>query len=87
MAITEVQIIEPQALAELLDAPPRGLRLVQITAPDTFRQYHLPGALHVAPAELVDGRPPATGVLPALGRLEALFSRLGYRPARRTGSG
>jgi hypothetical protein len=37
------------------------------------------GAIHVAPAELVCGTPPATGQLPGVTRLEELFSRIGYR--------
>ena len=34
----------------------------------------------VEPRELVDGTPPASGRLPDLERLEALFGRLGYDP-------
>lgn len=51
-----------------------------MAAADAYRQYHLPGALLVEPAELVLGAPPAPGRLPGLERLEALFGRLGYEP-------
>ena len=44
-----------------------------------MRHGHIDGAVHVAPAELVSGIAPATGQLPDLARLEALFSRIGYR--------
>lgn len=41
---------------------------------------HVPGAALVEPRELVSGVPPASGRLPQLDRLTALFSRIGYRP-------
>ena len=49
-----------------------------MAAADAYRQYHLPGALLVEPAELVLGTTPAPGRLPGLDRLEALLGRLGY---------
>lgn len=45
---------------------------------EAYVRYHLPGALLVEPAALVNGQPPAPGKLPGLARLEALFGRLGY---------
>jgi thiosulfate/3-mercaptopyruvate sulfurtransferase len=58
--------------------PTEHLRLIHVTSRDAYEQDHLPGALLVEPAELVDGTPPAPGRLPSLERLEALFGRLGY---------
>lgn len=46
----------------------------------SYRAAHVPGAVLVEPQELVCGIEPATGRLPELGRLTALFSRIGYRP-------
>jgi thiosulfate/3-mercaptopyruvate sulfurtransferase len=54
------------------------LRLIHVAETAAFFQAHIPGAILVDPRELVDGTPPASGRLPTLGRLEALFSRLGY---------
>lgn len=49
-----------------------------MAAAEDYARYHLPGALLVAPAELVHGAAPAPGRLPGLERLEALFGRLGH---------
>jgi thiosulfate/3-mercaptopyruvate sulfurtransferase len=56
--------------------------VVQVAEPGAFERAHIPGAVLVTPAELVDGRPPATGRLPDLERLTALIARIGYRPGR-----
>ena len=53
-------------------------RLIQVTDPTVYAQYHLPGALLVAPGELVHGAAPAPGLIPAPERLETLFGRLGH---------
>ena len=57
-----------------------NLRLIQVTSPEVYASAHLPGALLVQPGQLVCGVPPATGRLPELAQLEALFSSLGYQP-------
>lgn len=54
--------------------------LVQVVEPASFRAAHVPGAVLVEPRELVSGIPPASGRLPGLDGLTALFSRIGYRP-------
>lgn len=68
-------IIEPEQLFSLIPEP--GLLIVDVCQPALYQQMHVPGAVHVSPAELVCGRPPATGKMPDLATLEALFSRLG----------
>lgn len=68
-------IVEPDLLAERLTDP--GLLIVDVCQPALYRQMHVPGAVHVSPAELVRGVPPATGLMPEVTTLEALFSRLG----------
>lgn len=60
--------------------PGAEVLLVHVAEPAAFAVGHVPGAVHVAPAELICGVPPATGRLPSKERLNALFSRLGYRP-------
>ena len=77
---TRVEVIEPQALHAELAAGANNLLLLQVTSPQVFDQAHLPGAILVTPQELVCGVPPASGRLPELAALEALFSRIGYRP-------
>lgn len=56
------------------------LLLVQVTSAERYAAGHIPGAVLVTPAELVDGRPPATGRLPEPARLTRLFRRIGLAP-------
>ncbi len=73
-------IIEPGQLEQILDA--ENLLIVDLCQPSVYQQLHVPGAVHVNPAELVSGTPPATGKLAAPDQLQALFSRLGYSPEK-----
>ena len=61
-------------------APEEADLLVCVAQPSAFAAGHIPGSVLVAPEALVCGVPPATGRLPGLERLNALFSRLGYGP-------
>jgi thiosulfate/3-mercaptopyruvate sulfurtransferase len=70
-------IIEPDAFAGRVDS---ALRLVQVTTPQVYARGHIPGAVNVSPRALVCGVPPATGRLPALAELQAVFAAIGYRP-------
>ncbi|MYG11395.1 MAG: hypothetical protein F4171_01175, partial [Gammaproteobacteria bacterium] len=60
--------------------PNSSLLVVYVAEAPAFAAGHIPGSVHVAPAELVGGVAPATGRLPDLGRVNGLFGRLGYRP-------
>ena len=71
-------ILEPQTLESLLDEP--GLLIVDLCQSQVWQQLHVPGAVHVNPAELVRGTPPVPGLLPTQVQLDALFSHLGYAP-------
>lgn len=71
-------ILEPEALAALLGTP--DLLVIDLCQPQNWRAVHVPGAVHVHPNELVSGIPPASGSLPPLGQLRALFARIGYTP-------
>ena len=55
-----------------------NLLVAQVTSPDVYASGHVPGSVHVAPADLVCGIPPATGRLPDIDSLTALFRRIGY---------
>lgn len=76
--MSDVNMIEAVELAAQL--PDANLLMLQVTSAEVYAAAHLPGALLVTPAELVCGIPPATGRLPDLPQLEALFARLGYAP-------
>ncbi|MEM1229274.1 MAG: rhodanese-like domain-containing protein [Pseudomonadota bacterium] len=80
--IIDVQLYEPQALADAQAALGDTLLLVQVTSAETFAQAHPPGAVLVEPAELVSGEPPATGKLPSAERIAAVLERIGYSPER-----
>ncbi|HLS97119.1 MAG: rhodanese-like domain-containing protein [Porticoccaceae bacterium] len=70
----------PQHLIEPEDLHPRlhsDLLIIDLCSDQQYRNGHVPGAVHVSPAELVHGQAPAPGKLPEPARLAALFSRLG----------
>ena len=71
-------VVEPAALAALI--PDDRLLIVDLCRDETYRQYHLPGAVHISPSEIVSGERPAVGRLPPLDILKRLFSRIGYKP-------
>ena len=71
-------IIEPETLESALAND--NLLIVDVCQASTYAQAHVPGAVHVNPAELVSGVPPATGKLPEKAQLNAMFSRIGYSP-------
>ena len=68
-------ILEPAELEPLLGHA--SLVLVDLCRPDQYVSAHLPGAIHVSPAETQRGQPPAPGLLPTLERLQQLVERLG----------
>ena len=59
-----------------------GPLILQVTSPPVFAQARIPGAVHVAPTDLVRGHPPAPGELPSESLLTALFRRVGLTPGR-----
>ena len=73
--IDQVSLVEAERFE-----PSAAVLLVYVAEPAVFAAGHIAGSVHVAPAELVCGTPPATGRLPSRERLNGLFSRLGYHP-------
>ena len=71
-----VELLEPQEL--LLHLEEADVLILDVSNPVTYQQLHVPGAIHIAPGELVSGQPPATGTLPPIEHLNALFGRVGY---------
>lgn len=58
------------------------LLIVQVTSRQQYLVAHVPGAVNVEPRELVAGKPPAVGRLPAVEALTTLLRRIGYRRER-----
>jgi len=56
-----------------------NLLLIDLSDPQAYAQGHIPGAIHVHPAETQWGKPPAPGLLPASDNLQALIQRIGLR--------
>lgn len=73
-------IVEPSELAPHLDN--QKLLIVDLSRDETYIRMHVPGAVHVEPAELVAGTAPAVGKLPPISRIEALLNRIGHSPDR-----
>ncbi len=71
-------IIEPEAFAA--QSGLAGLLIIDLCNPQNYAAAHLAEAVHVHPSELISGSKPATGKLPEIGRLNQLFSRIGYSP-------
>ena len=69
-------IITAEELAARL-AEVENLLVVQVTTRQVYDAAHIGGSVCVEPAELVSGVPPATGRLPDIERVTALFRRLG----------
>ncbi len=72
------ELIEPQSLEQRLGSP--GLRVVDLGKGQTYAQLHIPGAVYLDYAQLIDSRPPTGGLLPDEARLSQLFSALGLTP-------
>ena len=55
-------VVDPQQLADNLDLA--GLCIVDLCKPETSAYGHIPGAIHLAYADIVTQRPPVMGLLP-----------------------
>jgi thiosulfate/3-mercaptopyruvate sulfurtransferase len=75
MTETTPRLVDPAALAEQLDTP--GLRIVDLSKPETYAQLHVPGAVHLDYARIVGARPPVMGLLPDPQALAAVLGELG----------
>jgi len=74
-------VIDAAELARHLDDP--SLLILDLSKAESYRQAHVPGAVHVDPARLLCGQPPVPNKLPSATQLSALFSELGLTPERR----
>lgn len=83
MPLDRERLIEPGTLTALVESSQRDgtdLLIVDVGAADRYARAHIPGAVLVTPAELVDGGAPAPGRLPSTERLQELFTRIGLTP-------
>ena len=76
--LSPVKLIEARQLCQQLETS--DLLLIDVCKPATYHQIHIPGAVHISPTELISGKMPATGKLPELEHLNAIFQRIGYTP-------
>lgn len=70
-------LIEPEELAPHLGS--ERLLIIDVCSADNYKTHHIPGALHIPPAELQSGEKPAPGKIPDKRRLDALFSAAGLK--------
>lgn len=73
-------VIEADELARRLDDP--SLLILDLSKAETYRQGHVPHAVHVDPARLLCGSAPVPNKLPSAAQLSSLFSELGLTPER-----
>jgi thiosulfate/3-mercaptopyruvate sulfurtransferase len=71
-------ILEPDALQTRLGR--EDLLIVDLCKPETYRQLHVPGAVHLDYANLVRIEKPVMGLLPDDNHLSSLVSALGIAP-------
>lgn len=74
------QLLSAEALHAALGRA--DLLVLDLGSAENYQSGHVPGAIHVAPAMIIDGRPPAPGKLPAAERLDALRTALGLKDQR-----
>jgi len=73
------QVIEA---AELASCPPDEVLIVDLSKDSTYRQAHVPAAIHLHYQYLVSGQPPVPGLLPPLQQLAAALGRHGIGDGR-----
>lgn len=69
------RLVEPEALRSVLDAD--GLLIVDIGNETTYRQLHVPGAIHLAYDRIIASKPPVFGLLPGIVQLEEVMGSIG----------
>ena len=68
-------IVEADELAGLLGR--EGLLVVDLCQEPTYKQYHIPGAVHIEYGQIIAARPPVHGLVPECADLERLFGAIG----------
>ncbi len=68
--------------SELACCRPEEVLVIDLGKEATYRQAHVPGAIHLHYGHLVLGQPPVPGLLPPLERLAAVFGQHGVGDGR-----
>jgi len=71
-------LLQTAELEPVLSRP--DLLLVDVSHTETYRQHHIPGAVHIPPGSLQCGIRPAVGKIPDTATLSALFAAIGLTP-------
>ncbi len=74
-------LIEPERLESALGDD--DLLVVDLSSAKTHQQYHIPGSVFLAYADIVADRPPVAGLLPEVERLVEVLSAIGIADGRR----
>lgn len=82
MSLSLPLLVEPDTLSTLPEGQRQELLIIDVGQTSTYRQLHIPGAVHIPPGQLVCGMPPAAGKLPSPAQLDSLFGSIGYDPDR-----
>lgn len=78
MEASKITLIEAEALADHLQAS--DWTIVDARSEAQFAEGHIPGAIQVAPQEMISGEKPAVGKLPSAARLQQLANKIGLDP-------
>ena len=73
-------LLEPEQLERHLAEP--ELLIVDMRSPEHYVRGHIPGAVQLNYASLIQAVPPAMGLMAGLDRLSAVFSAIGLTPDR-----
>lgn len=73
-------LVEPEELVRHLGDS--QLLIVDLSQRETFLQMHVPGAVHLPYARIIQKQPPAMGMLPDEETLSEVFSSIGLTPDR-----
>lgn len=76
--MSEALILEADDLESHLRSD--HLAVIDLSKRDTHLQYHVPGAMHLEYAQLLEVKKPVMGLLPDPAKLDALFGDLGLSP-------
>ncbi len=71
-------LLEPEQLLPLL--ADESLLIIDCSSETNFLQAHIPGSVHLPPAQLQSGVKPASGKIPGIEDLSRLFAGLGLQP-------
>lgn len=71
-------LVEPEDLLAQLENP--QLLIVDCSRSEQYAQAHIPGSVHIPPAQLQSGIKPAAGKIPDPGRVSELLAGIGLQP-------